>query len=92
MGELDEISYKIGQLSNAVTTQTQVISDLNHKVDSLLALCPARGKMLEGHEHRLKDLEKKDVIGGTTKTEKALIGIGVIGQALKWVYDIIFTG
>ena len=41
-------------------------------------------------EDRLEDVEKKDVLGGTSRTEKIFIAFAAIGNALKWAYDIFF--
>lgn len=41
-------------------------------------------------EERIGDLEKKDVLGGTSRTEKIFIAFAAVGNALKWVFDIFF--
>lgn len=91
-GELDEISFKLGEVSNGLLTLSQNVTDLNGKVDTMLALCPARKIQLDHNTQRIEDLEKKDVLGGTTKFEKIIIGLGVFGTGLKWAYDLIFSG
>lgn len=91
-GELDEISFKLGEVSNGLLTLSQNVTDLNGKVDKMLALCPVRGDQLGRNTERIKALEKKDVLGGTTKFEKIIIGFGAFGTGLKWAYDLIFSG
>ena len=39
-------------------------------------------------EERVAGLEEKDVLGGTSRTEKIFIAFAAIGNALKWVFDI----
>lgn len=45
---------------------------------------------LNGIEERVEELEEKDVLGGTSRLEKFFIAFGVVGNALKWVFDIFF--
>ena len=39
-------------------------------------------------EERVGGLEKKDVLGGTSRTEKIFIAFAAVGNALKWVFDL----
>ena len=41
-------------------------------------------------EERVGGLEKKDVLGGTSRTEKIFIAFAAVGNALKWVFDLFF--
>lgn len=57
------------------------------KISVLSARRESRFDVIEG---RVGELEKKDVLGGTSRMEKVFIGFAAVGNALKWVFDIFF--
>ena len=84
-GKLDEISFMLGEMSSDI----KAIVKQNGEIEEHLKLI--NGRCLT-HDGRLKKVEKKRVLGGTTRTEKLLIGIGSIGIALKFAWDAFFPG
>ena len=60
----------------------------NKTFDAINILCASRGAQVDAMEERVDKLEKKDALGGTTRTEKILIAIATVGNAFKWLVDI----
>jgi len=81
MGELDEISYKIGKLTQAVEDVKEQTREILSIIGPMKTLCAARGETLQGYGRRIEALEEKDVLGGTTLKEKAALW----GQVAAWI-------
>jgi len=103
MGELDEISFKLGEISSSLSDQNKkldslvlIVGEVQADVNEIIRKCP----IVEGVcselgpiKEDVKLLKQKDAIGGTTKAEKAGLWVTVVttaGMLLKIVFEAIF--
>ena len=91
-GDLDEISRAIGKLEGLFEGFSDQLDTVQEQNGKLLERLDGIPDLCAHHDKRLGDLEEKDVLGGTTRIEKAVIGLSAVGLALKSVFDFFSGG
>ncbi len=90
--KLDDISFMLGEMSKDIQHIKASTRETSETVDAVEKhLAKINGNCI-AHDTRIKKIEKKTVLGGTTRGEKFLIAIGSIGIALKFAWDAFFPG
>jgi len=87
MGAIKEFRESTEKRLDSIDRHLEKGSEAFTAINTTIAV---KTEQISNIEDRLGSLEKKDVLGGTSRTEKIIIAFSAIGNALKWVADIFF--
>lgn len=87
-----EMNARLGSVEKCLISVDQRLDEGNKTFEDLRLNDAHRKRTLIEHEKRIVEVEKKDVLGGTSQLEKIILAVTAIGLALKSVFDFIRGG